>query len=347
MYNYLKINAAFVFVCLVFGGITLASKPNDPNLTISEPNDPNLYKPIAKVPSGFYLANTIVVKSVKDEIHRFEWSLAKNKKDLVVKKTEKTSIKKGEKYADSIRETWYKVKDPNTKSKDIIKVFKLVFPDKETLDKCVDLELNQYSITPEEIKQPAIGDKEWKYETQQTTLLECCKGLIFIRIDISSRSLSAAERLKLAEDIIKANLPAQKNVSNLLENNNNQTKNLSGSWIKEKTQQEGSEYPGDKDWKLIVTFNDNGRFIWDSKRKESTGKIIDESLTGTYTIEKGFMISYQFDKPSNQALEKLPKLFAFWPNKLLGQQTFRFEDNYLILGYDGSKTWFYLKRKVP
>jgi hypothetical protein len=346
MYNYLKIKAAFVFVCLVFGGITLTSKPNDPNLMISEPNDPNLYKPIAKVPSDFYLVEATKSTTVKEDIINTLWKFDKNKKGPISKKEEKTPLPKGGRNIDSIEETWYK-DNPNIKSKDNIRVLKIVYPDKETLDKFVDLELNRYSIKPSEIKQPAIGDREWKNETEQSIHLKCCKGSIFITIDISSRSLSAAERLKLAEDIIKSNLPAQKNVSYSSGKNNNQTKNLSGSWIKEKTQQEGSEYPGDKDWKLTVTFDDNGRFIWDSKRKESTGKIIDESLTGTYTIEKGFMISYQFDKPSNQALEKLPELFAFWPNKLLGQQTFGFENDYLFLGYDSGKTWFCLKRKVP
>jgi hypothetical protein len=201
MYNYLKINAAFIFVCLVFGGITLAS----------EPNDPNIYQPIAKVPSGFYLINSVAVKAVKDETLRVEWSLANNKKDLVVNKTEKTPLKKGEKNSDSIKEIWYK-DNPNIKSKDNIEVLKLICPDKETLDKFIILELKQYAITPPEIKQPAIGDRLWKYETEQSTHLKCCKGLIFLKIDISSRSLSTAERLKIAEVIIKDNLPAQKTI---------------------------------------------------------------------------------------------------------------------------------------
>ena len=74
------------------------------------------------------------------------------------------------------------------------------------------------------------------------------------------------------------------------------------------------------------------------------GRIIDDSLTGKYSIESGFLIAYRFDQPSAEALEKLPQLFAFWPNQLLGRHTFEFEDDYLILGHDGEKIWFYLKR---
>ena len=69
------------------------------------------------------------------------------------------------------------------------------------------------------------------------------------------------------------------------------------------------------------------------------------TVFGVYYTEQGFLISYTFEKPSNQVLERIPELFAFWPNKLLGQQTFRFDDDYLILGHDGNKLWFYMKRK--
>ena len=133
--------------------------------------------------------------------------------------------------------------------------------------------------------------------------------------------------------------------SHLLEKENNKTKGLIGTWIKQETFSIENHYPNDNNWELKVTFNNNKRFIWDSKRKESDGNTIDESLTGTYTTEQGFLISYTFEKPSNQVLERIPELFAFWPNKLLGQQTFRFDDDYLILGHDGNKLWFYMKRK--
>ena len=81
---------------------------------ISEPNNPDLYKPIATVPAGFHLENTVIVKLVKDEIRRYEWSLAENEKDLIVKKTETTPVKEAEKYSDSIKQKWYR--DDNPKS---------------------------------------------------------------------------------------------------------------------------------------------------------------------------------------------------------------------------------------
>jgi hypothetical protein len=100
----------------------------------------------------------------------------------------------------------------------------------------------------------------------------------------------------------------------------------------------------DSDWHLTVKFSDDGRFIWASRRTGSGGSLINDSLTGKYSIEDGFLINYRFDKPSPQALERLPTLFAFWPNQLLGKHTFRFEDDRLVLGHDGAKIWFLLKR---
>jgi hypothetical protein len=131
----------------------------------------------------------------------------------------------------------------------------------------------------------------------------------------------------------------------ILKETGNQNKSLIGTWTKEKTYKEGGNYPGDKEWQLEVTFDENGQFIWDSKRKGQDGKTIDESLAGTYTIEKGFLVSYKFDKPTSQASEKIPELFAFWPNQMLGQQTYKFNDEYLILGHDGEKIWISLKKK--
>ncbi len=132
--------------------------------------------------------------------------------------------------------------------------------------------------------------------------------------------------------------------SYLLEKDNNQTKSIIGTWQKESASQEGHNYPGDKDWELKVTFEDNGHFIWDSKRKDQNGNLVDESLSGKYTIEKGFMVNYYFEKPSEKALERLPELFAYWPNKTLGQQTFRFQNGKFLLVHDGGKLWLSMKK---
>ena len=123
--------------------------------------------------------------------------------------------------------------------------------------------------------------------------------------------------------------------SSLSEKNVNKTKTLTGTWVKEKIQQEGHDYPEDKNLQLTFTFNDDRRFIWNLKQKNDSGQIIDESFTGTFTIEKGFLISYHFDKHSNLTSKWVLELFALWPNKRLGQQTFRFGEDYLCLGHDG------------
>lgn len=123
-----------------------------------------------------------------------------------------------------------------------------------------------------------------------------------------------------------------------------QTQTLVGTWVKQRINYIESLYPEDIELHLIVTFCDDGRFIWDSKQYKDDGVIIDESLTGTYRIEKGFIIAYEFDKPSQSAQEKLQKFFAFWPNKLLGRQTFKIRDDILVLGHDSEKLWFHLKR---
>ncbi len=124
-----------------------------------------------------------------------------------------------------------------------------------------------------------------------------------------------------------------------------QSQTLVGTWVKQRINAIEPLYPEDIGWHLTVTFSDDGRFIWDSKRYKDDGGIVDESLTGAYTIERGFIIAYKFDKPSPSAQQKLSKLFAFWPNKLLGRQTFRVRDDTLVLGHDGEKLWFHLKRK--
>ncbi|MBN2588291.1 MAG: hypothetical protein JXA96_00385 [Sedimentisphaerales bacterium] len=132
--------------------------------------------------------------------------------------------------------------------------------------------------------------------------------------------------------------------SQISEKNDTSNKSIIGTWIKESASQEDHDYPGDKDWELTVTFDDNGRFTWDSKRKGQVGNFINNSLSGTYTIENGFMVNYHFDKPSEQALEKIPELFAYWPNKKMGQQTFRFQNDKFILIYDGQKLRISMKK---
>ena len=125
----------------------------------------------------------------------------------------------------------------------------------------------------------------------------------------------------------------------------NLVNSLIGTWIKEYTNLEGGNYPGDKDWELKVTFDENGRFVWDSKRKDQDGNMINGSVSGTYSIENGFTVRYLFDKSSKQSMEKVAELFAFWQNQMLGLQTFKFNDENLVLGHDGHKIWIYLRRK--
>jgi len=132
--------------------------------------------------------------------------------------------------------------------------------------------------------------------------------------------------------------------SYLLEKNNTRTKSLFGTWIKESASMEGADYPGDKDWELNVTFYENARFTWDSKRKDQNGDIIDESLNGTYSTEQGFMINYHFDKPSDQAMKAINKLFSFWPSQTLGQQVYSVQGNYLRLSYSEGRLSIRLKK---
>lgn len=121
---------------------------------------------------------------------------------------------------------------------------------------------------------------------------------------------------------------------------------LVGTWVKERTQQECREYPEDANWDLAVSFQSDGRFVWNATRKASSSDQdrIDESVTGTYSV-KGSLVTYQFDKPSQAALKRLPEIFAFWPKQLRGQQTFQFQDDTLRLGNDGSKLWIFFKHK--
>jgi hypothetical protein len=118
-----------------------------------------------------------------------------------------------------------------------------------------------------------------------------------------------------------------------------------GTWVKYYTNKEGGQYKADHKLHLFVTFDHDGHFLWDCKQYGDNGQIVDESLTGTYSFERGFLITYKFDKPSPSAQKSLSKFFAFWPNQMKGQQTFKFHDDTLILGHDGKKMWFYLRRK--
>jgi hypothetical protein len=124
-----------------------------------------------------------------------------------------------------------------------------------------------------------------------------------------------------------------------------------GTWVKDHTRIEDHGYPADAEWQLEVTFSSDGTFAWQStrtvKRTEAAGtqagKIV-ESVKGKY-VKKGYLITYEFDSPSELALKQLPQFFAFWPGQLRGQQTFSFRDGFLRLGNDGGKAWIFLKRK--
>lgn len=125
-----------------------------------------------------------------------------------------------------------------------------------------------------------------------------------------------------------------------------------GTWVKDHTQMECSDYPGDQDWQLEVTFAPDGTFIWQSTRTVRGSEAvsnqvaqIDDSIKGKYVMG-GYLITYQFDSPSEQAMKQLPYFFAFWPRQLRGQHTFSFRDGFLCLGNDGEKTWIFLKRKA-
>jgi hypothetical protein len=133
--------------------------------------------------------------------------------------------------------------------------------------------------------------------------------------------------------------------SQVLVGDSNRTNRLIGTWMKDHIISVENYYPDDVDWHLNVTFSDDGGFIWDSKKYGNNEIVEDESLKGKYSIERGFLINYVFDKPFSVSESRISEWFSYWPNKSLGQQTFRFQDDFLILGYDGAKIWFYMKRK--
>lgn len=118
---------------------------------------------------------------------------------------------------------------------------------------------------------------------------------------------------------------------------------LVGTWTKQYTESIEHLFPADTDWSLEVNFKPDGRFVWHFSRTDA-GQQIDESLTGTYTTE-GCLITYRFDKLSDAAAKRVEEWFAYWPTQLKGQQTFKFRQNELILGHDGHKLWFHMKRK--
>jgi len=126
------------------------------------------------------------------------------------------------------------------------------------------------------------------------------------------------------------------------------SRGLVGTWVKEEARQEGQGYAGDEEWRLSVTFRDDGRFVWHSRRRVNSAESVDESLRGTYEIEGGFLVTYLFEAPSKTAEERLPELFAYWPKQLLGQHTFKRRGDTLVLGHDGAKLWIHLQREsVP
>ena len=94
-------------------------------------------------------------------------------------------------------------------------------------------------------------------------------------------------------------------------------------------------------------------FMWNAKRKslpvagEKPSEEVrwtDESASGTYSVE-GAIITYNFDKPSPEALKRLPEFFSFWPSKRRGQHEFWFEDGRLHL--KTSMTFIHLNPEKP
>ena len=74
-----------------------------------------------------------------------------------------------------------------------------------------------------------------------------------------------------------------------------------GTWVKYRTNTADTRYNADDKWHLSVTFDHDGHFLWDCKQYGDDGKIIDESLKGTYSFERGFLITYKFHKSSPAA----------------------------------------------
>jgi len=119
---------------------------------------------------------------------------------------------------------------------------------------------------------------------------------------------------------------------------------LIGTWCKQHTQEEDHDLPGDKDWELNVTFAADGHFVWKSIRGGPDGTKLDDSLTGKWIV-KGRIITYTFDPPSEAALKRISKLFAYWPSKKRGQHTVGYKNGNIVLGHDGAKIWIELKKQ--
>ena len=118
---------------------------------------------------------------------------------------------------------------------------------------------------------------------------------------------------------------------------------LIGSWVKHDTQQEDHAYPDDTNWHLEVSFQADGAFVWQSTRTDGE-TAVDEAVRGTFSASGG-VVTVVFDPPSTAAAKRLPEWVAYWPSTREGRQTFRFQDEFLVLGHDGNKLWFRLKRK--
>jgi hypothetical protein len=119
---------------------------------------------------------------------------------------------------------------------------------------------------------------------------------------------------------------------------------LIGTWVKQRTQQEDHAHTGDTNWSLTVRFESSGQFRWKSIRIDGTNTV-DESVNGTYSVDRD-LITYTFQNPTAAASKCLPDWFAFWQLKSTGVQTFRLNGQFLVLGNDGKKLWFHMKRET-
>lgn len=121
---------------------------------------------------------------------------------------------------------------------------------------------------------------------------------------------------------------------------------LVGTWVKEMSSREGSYNPDSANWDISISYQSDGKFVWHAiHTKHATDNDgIDASTKGTYLV-KGAMITYQFDSPSPEALQGLPKFFAYHPKKLRGYHMYQFRDDNLQLWNEGDKICTRFKRK--
>jgi hypothetical protein len=135
MCNYKKCILLFILCCFIsFFGNLFCSEPNGTNVKVTEPNDPNQYIPLCKVPNGYLLRQSFIVKSAEDKVVNTQLTLSKDKKNLIVKKIDRSSKKENKNYCDSVQEFW-------NKDKEYIDIFKYTCPDKETLNETIQLVL--------------------------------------------------------------------------------------------------------------------------------------------------------------------------------------------------------------